>query len=154
VRGEVSDAWRPYKVRPQSDARGKRFETGTLAHELLAGFTAAVEYLGSVGWGLVREHERDLGQVFLDGLDATGWTLHGPPTMEGRVPTFGVSPAGESPSEAAARLGTAGFAVWDGNYYAVEVFRHLGLPEGAIRVGIVHTNTRDEVERLLTALPR
>ena len=50
------------------------------------------------------------------------------------------------------RLGIAGFAVWDGNYYAVEVFKHLGLPDGAIRVGIVHTNMEDEVDRLLEAM--
>ena len=150
----VSDGWRPYKVRPQSETPGRRFETGTLAHELLAGLTAAVEYLDAVGWGFVQEHERSLGRVFLDGLADTGWTLHGPPTMEGRVPTFCVSPAGESPSEAARRLAEARFAVWDGNYYAVEVFNHLGLPDGAIRIGIVHTNTLDEVERLLAALPR
>ena len=64
------------------------------------------------------------------------------------------SPPDESPAEAALRLGAAGFAVWDGNYYAVEVFKHLGLPEGAIRIGIVHTNMEDEVDRLLAAMPR
>jgi selenocysteine lyase/cysteine desulfurase len=47
----------------------------------------------------------------------------------------------------------AGFAVWHGNQYAVEVFEHLGLPDGAVRVGIVHTNMEDEVDRLLEALP-
>ncbi len=153
VRAELSDGWRPYKVRPASSAPGKRHETGTLPHELLCGFRAAVEYLAAVGWEFVRDQEHRLGELFLDGLPETGWALHGPATMEGRVPTFCVSPAGESPSEAATRLGEAGFAVWDGNYYAVEVFKHLGLPDGAIRVGIVHTNTREEVERLLAALP-
>ena len=74
--------------------------------------------------------------------------------MEGRVSTFCLSPPDESPAEAALRLGAAGFAVWDGNYYAVEVFKHLGLPEGAIRIGIVHTNMEDEVDRLLAAMPR
>ena len=78
----------------------------------------------------------------------------GPPTMEGRVSTFCVSPPDETPAEAATRLGAAGFAVWDGNYYAVEVFKHLGLDDGAIRIGIVHTNMEDEVDRLLAALPK
>ena len=55
--------------------------------------------------------------------------------------------------QVAARLGMAGFAVWHGNQYAVEVFEHLGLPDGAVRVGIVHTNMEDEVDRLLEALP-
>ena len=49
-------------------------------------------------------------------------------------------------------LGEAGFAVWHGNYYAVEVMKRLGLPDGAIRIGIVHYNTEDEVDRLLAEL--
>ncbi len=153
VRRQLSESWRPYKVRPQSNAAGQRHETGTLPHELLLGFVACVEYLHGVGWKFVNEHERKLGQRFLDGLP-DGWKLHGPPTMEGRVSTFCVSPPDETPAEAAARLGAAGFAVWDGNYYAVEVFKHLGLDEGAIRIGIVHTNMEDEVDRLLAALPK
>ena len=152
-RRRLLESWRPYKVRPQSDSAGRRHETGTLPHELLCGFVATVEYLHGVGWKFISEHEGRLGQSFLDGLPE-GWKLHGPPTMEGRVPTFALTPPDESPEDAAARLGAAGFAVWHGNYYAVEVMRHLGLPEGALRVGIVHTNTADEVERLLAALPR
>ena len=153
VRRELSTGWRPYKVRPQSDAPGRRHEIGTLPHELLCGFVACVDYLHGVGWKFISEHERRLGGRFLDGLP-DGWTLHGPPGMAGRVPTFCVSPPDETPAEAAARLAAAGFAVWDGNYYAVEVFKNLGLPDGAVRIGIVHTNTEDEVDRLLTALPR
>jgi selenocysteine lyase/cysteine desulfurase len=141
-------------VRPQSDSAGQRHETGTLAHELLCGFVATVEYLHGVGWEFINEHERKLGQQFLDGLP-DGWKLHGPPTMEGRVSTFALTPAdNESPEDAATRLGAAGFSVWHGNYYAVEVMKHLGLPDGAVRVGIVHTNMEDEVDRLLAALPR
>jgi selenocysteine lyase/cysteine desulfurase len=133
-------------------AAGPRHETGTLQHELLCGFIATVEYLHGVGWKFIGEHERKLGERFLNGLP-DGWTLHGPPTMDGRVSTFAVSPPNESPGDAAARLGAAGFAVWHGDNYAVEVFEHLGLPEGAVRIGIVHTNMEDEVDRLLEALP-
>ena len=68
-RRELLERWRPYKVRPAPTSPvGRRFETGTLAHELLAGFVAAVEYLRDVGWDFVLEHERELGQRFLDGL--------------------------------------------------------------------------------------
>jgi cysteine desulfurase family protein (TIGR01976 family) len=140
-------AWRPYKVRPSDSA----YETGTLAHELLAGFVAAVEYLEDVGWDFVTEHERELGQRFLDGVP-DDWTLHGIPSMDGRVSTFAITHAALSPEEAATRLGEHGFAVWHGNYYAVEIMKRLGLPEGALRIGIVHYNTVKEVERLLEAL--
>ncbi|HEY6028950.1 MAG TPA: aminotransferase class V-fold PLP-dependent enzyme, partial [Gaiellaceae bacterium] len=151
-RAELLGRLRPYKVRPAPDEPvGARFETGTLAHELLAGFVAAVDYLGSLDWGAVVAHERELGQRFLDGLPAA-CRLHGPATMEGRVPTFALTVEGRTPNEVARRLGERGIAVWDGNYYALEVMKALGLADGAVRVGIVHYNTADEVDLLLDSL--
>jgi selenocysteine lyase/cysteine desulfurase len=72
--------------------------------------------------------------------------------MEGRVPTFAITHPSLAPEEASRLLAELGFAVWDGNYYAVEIMRRLDLADGALRVGIVHYNTEDEVERLLAAL--
>ena len=151
-RRELWESWRPYKVRPSSDMPiGHRFETGTMAHELLAGFAAAVEYLDGVGWDFVLEHERELGQQFLDGLP-DAWTLHGIPSMDGRVPTFAITHSSVSPADASAYLGERGYATWHGNYYAVEIMQRLGLPDGAVRIGILHYNTADEVDGLLAAL--
>ena len=151
-RAELLGRLRPYKVRPAPDEPvGARFETGTLAHELLAGFVAAVDYLGSLDWDAVVAHERELGQRFLDGLPAS-CRLHGPATMEGRVPTFALTVEGRTPNEVARRLGERGIAVWDGNYYALEVMKALGLADGAVRVGIVHYNTAAEVDLLLDSL--
>jgi cysteine desulfurase family protein (TIGR01976 family) len=151
---ELLESWRPYKVRPADPFPiGHRYETGTLAHELLAGFAAAADYLGEVGWDFILEHERALGQRFLDGLP-DAWRLHGIPAMDGRVPTFGITHESLSPQEAATRLGEQGFAVWHGNYYAVEIMKRLGLDDGAVRIGIVHYNTEDEVDRLLEDLSR
>ncbi len=151
-RAELVASWRPYKVRPAPNAPvGRRFETGTLAHELLAGFTAAVEYIDSLGWDGIVAHERELGQRFLDGLPER-CTLYGVPTMDGRVSTFALTVEGRTPEQAAVALGERGFGVWHGDYYAVETMRRLGLEDGAVRVGIVHYNTADEVDRLLEAL--
>ena len=149
---DLLESWRPYKVRPAPDLPvGQRYETGTLAFELLAGFKAAVDYLHEIGWGFIREREDALGRQFLDGLP-DGWRLYGAPTMEGRVPTFAIRHESLLPRDAAERLGERGFAVWDGNYYAVEIMQRLGLDDGAVRIGIVHYNTADEVARLLAAL--
>jgi cysteine desulfurase family protein (TIGR01976 family) len=156
ARAELIEQWRPYKVRPAPvDPPGKRFETGTLAYELLAGFVAAVEYVESLGWQDIVAWERSLGEQFLAGLPSS-ITLHGLPGMDGRVPTFAFSVDGIPASEAAARLGERGFAVWHGNYYALEVMKRLGLEDdgGAVRVGFVHYNTAEEVERLLAELAR
>ena len=146
ARRELLDRWRPYKVRP---APG--YETGTAQHELLAGFVAAVAYLESVGLEAIVAHERELGEHFLAGLPE-GVTLYGRQTMDGRVPTFAITLDGLTPTEVAAHLGERGIFVWDGNYYAPEVMKRLGLQDGAVRIGIVHYNTAEEVERLLDEL--
>jgi cysteine desulfurase family protein (TIGR01976 family) len=151
-RREVLERWRPYKVRPAADEPvGHRFETGTLAHESLAGFTAAVEYIESLGWGAIQAHELELGQRFLDGLP-DAYRLYGLPSMEGRVPTFALTHPKRSPEELATRLGERDIATWPGNFYALEVMERLGLPEGTLRIGVVHYNTAEEVDRLLAAL--
>jgi cysteine desulfurase family protein (TIGR01976 family) len=153
-KSELLERWRPYKVRPAADEPlGHRFETGTLPHELLAGFVAAVEYVDSIGWEAIQAHERELGQRFLDGLPDS-CTLYGVKSMDGRVSTFAFNVEGRPPRAVAAHLGERGLAVWQGNYYAVEVMKRLGLDEGAVRAGIVHYNTADEVDRLLDELRR
>ena len=151
-KSELLERWRPYKVRPASDEPlGHRFETGTLPHELLAGFVAAVEYVDSIGWEAIQAHERELGERFLDGLPES-CTLYGVSSMDRRVSTFAFNVEGQSPRAVAERLGERNIAVWQGNYYAVEVMKRLGLDEGAVRAGIVHYNTADEVDRLLGEL--
>jgi cysteine desulfurase family protein (TIGR01976 family) len=152
ARTELLERWRPYKVRPASDTPlGHRFETGTMPHELLAGFVAAVRYIESVGYDAILAHERELGERFLAGLPDS-CTLYGLPTMESRVPTFCFNVDGLTPRAAATRLGERGLAVWQGNYYAVEVMERLGLPDGAVRAGFLHYNTAEEVDRLLAEL--
>ena len=152
-RAELLERWRPYKVRPApTEVLGRRFETGTLAHELLAGFVAAVEYVDSLGWPAIRTYERALGERFLAGLPER-CTLHGLPTMDGRVPTFAFTVDGHTPRAVAERLAEQEIAVWDGDYYAVEAIERLGLTSGgAVRAGFAHYNTAAEVDRLLSAL--
>jgi cysteine desulfurase family protein (TIGR01976 family) len=143
----------PYKVRPAANEPvGHRFEHGTQQHELLAGFVAAVEYLEELGWEAIVAHETALGQRFLDGLpDAV--ELYGLRAMQGRVPTFAFNLPGRTSEAVAHELAAREIAVWHGDYYAVEIMRHLDLVgTGAVRAGFVHYNTADEVDRLLAAL--
>jgi cysteine desulfurase family protein (TIGR01976 family) len=154
-RKDLIGAWRPYKVRPAADEPvGRRFELGTSQHELLAGFVAAVDYVDSIGWEAIQAHERALGERFLTGLP-DGVVLYGLPTMAGRVPTFCFDVPGRTSQEVAVHLADRHeVAVWWGNYYALETMRRLGLDEwmGAVRAGIVHYNTAEEVDRLLAGL--
>jgi cysteine desulfurase family protein (TIGR01976 family) len=149
---ELLESWRAYKVRPAANEPvGHRFELGTSQHELLAGFVAAVEYVASLGWDAIVGYERMLGERFLAALPENV-DLYGLRTMEGRVPTFCFNVHGHSPEAVARSLAEREVAVWHGDYYAVETMKHLGLDDGAVRAGIVHYNTEDEVDRLLDGL--
>jgi cysteine desulfurase family protein (TIGR01976 family) len=153
-REDLLRGWHAYKVRPSANEPvGRRFELGTSQHELLAGFVAAVDYVESLGWDAIVEYETTLGERFLDALPES-ITLHGLPTMEGRVSTFCFSVPGRTARSVAEHLAEREIAVWWGNYYALETMRRLGLDEddGAVRAGIVHYNTADEVDRLLAGL--
>jgi selenocysteine lyase/cysteine desulfurase len=152
VRRELAELWRPYKARPSaSTPTGRRFETGTLPYELLAGFSATIAYLDTVGgMTAVREYERMLGARFLEGLPETV-TLYGPSTMEGRVPTFLFNVDGVPAIEAAHRLAEIGIGLWYAdNWYCVALGPRL--PEQSLRAGIAHYNTEAEVDRLLDEL--
>jgi cysteine desulfurase family protein (TIGR01976 family) len=152
VREELGETWRAYKARPSpSTPLGRRFETGTLPYELLAGFRATIAYLESLGgMDVLRDYERDLGERFLAGLPP-GVVLYGPDGMERRVPTFLLNVEGV-PAEAAAReLASRGIGVWHAeNWYCVALADRL--PEQSLRVGLIHYNTAQEVDRLLTEL--
>ncbi len=145
-----------YKVRPApSDPPGK-WETGTQSFESLAGVTAAIEHIESVGWGAIQEHETALGERFLAGIEGMDHVrLWGVPEMnENRVATFAISVDGLHPDRVATTLRERGLYVWSGHYYAVNVMDRLGLMEsgGLVRIGFVHYNTADEVDRVLDVL--
>lgn len=101
----------------------------------------------------VSAYEADLMRLLLDGLAAIpAVSMVGRPAR--RTPTVALTVAGRSPDEVAKALGADGFCVWSGDYYAAELMQALGLATGggAVRVGLVHYNTADEVARFLEAL--
>ncbi|HEX2414332.1 MAG TPA: cysteine desulfurase-like protein [Thermoleophilaceae bacterium] len=160
IRADLAESLPADRVRPANEhPPGHRFETGTQSHEAIAGAVAAIDYLSSLGDGdldtaftRIEAHERALTERFLDGLpDAVA--LYGMPGARDRTPTFCFGIGGYEPRELAERLAERGLYVWDGNYYALEPMRALGLEEnGAVRAGFLHYTTEAEVDRLLEAL--
>jgi cysteine desulfurase family protein (TIGR01976 family) len=153
ARAEVAAGWRPYKVRPApTEPIGARFETGTQPYEQLAGFTEALGYWESVDApGAGHVWARTLGERFLAGLPA-GIELIGPPTMDGRVPTFLLRFGDREAAPISDALVARGF-----NVTASESFYCLGLQpligsRKAVRVGLFHYTTEAEVDGLLGAL--
>jgi selenocysteine lyase/cysteine desulfurase len=106
----------------------------------------------------IRDYERGLAEQLIAGLlDIPGLTFYGisdPARFEQRTPTVAVRIDGHTPRQLAEFLGQRGIFTWDGNYYALNLSERLGVEEsgGMLRIGLVHYNTAEEVERLLAAL--
>jgi cysteine desulfurase family protein (TIGR01976 family) len=153
-RAEVIEQWRPYKARPApASPLGRRFETGTLPYELLAGFNATIGYLESIGgFAAIVPYERSLGQRFLDGL-GPAVSVYGLQGMDGRVPTFLVNVEGVAAVDVAGRLAAAQIGVWaHDSWYSLGLYKRLGYEDKAVRIGFIHYNTGEEIDRLHEAL--
>jgi cysteine desulfurase family protein (TIGR01976 family) len=166
---------RPYKVRPAPDSLPDRWETGTQVQELIAGIGAAVDYLAELGrrcdpaakdrrsallaaYRATRQHEMALLSRLIEGLLAIpGLRFFGisdPKQFHQRCSTVSIRLANYTPTEIATFLGERGIFTWDGNYYALNLTERLGVEAvgGLLRIGLVHYNTLEEVDRLLAAL--
>jgi cysteine desulfurase family protein (TIGR01976 family) len=170
---------RPYKVRPLADAAPNRWEWGTLNHECIAGITACVEYVADLGrrvhpeartrrtaivaaFEAIRRYERHLMERLIDGLGKipklTIYGITDPTCFDWRCPTIALRVIDQTkdttPLALATKLGDLGFFTWDGNYYALNLTERLNVETsgGFLRIGLVHYNTIEEVDRLLLAL--
>ena len=166
-RSEVLDAVDAYKIRAAPDTSPDKWETGTQNFESLAGVAAAVDYIASLGTGQTRRdqlrsaveqigaYEQSLSDRFLGGIaNIPGVTMYGRGVSHGRTPTFAIAVDGRQPDAVAKTLGDQGIFVWSGDYYAVEVMSRLGVADtgGLVRIGFVHYNTVEEVDRVLGSL--
>jgi cysteine desulfurase family protein (TIGR01976 family) len=167
--------FKPYKVRPAPDTLPDRWETGTQVQELIAGIGAAVDYVAEVGrrsdpnvvdrrsalqaaYRVTRQHEMALlaklipALLVIPGLRFYGIT--DPQRFNDRCSTVSVRIGDHHPTDIAKFLGDRGIFTWDGNYYAMNLAERLGVQDkgGFLRIGLVHYNTAEEVDRLLAAL--
>ncbi len=165
----------PYKVRPLTNVVPFRWEHGTLNHECIAGITACVDYIADLGrqanpeaktrraaiesaYAAIHAHERGLLERLMSGIKKIkGAKIYGitdPARTDERCATLAVRIEGHPPLELATKLGERGIFTWDGNYYALNLTEHLDVEKsgGFLRIGLVHYNTLEEVDRLLAAL--
>ena len=156
----------PHKLLPSTDAVPERFELGTLPYELLAGTTAAVDFLAGLdpdatgtrrerltaGMTAVEKHEDRLRRRVEDGLAALpGVVVHS--RALARTPTLLLSFSDRDSRDAYRFLAGLGVNAPAGTFYALEASRRLGLGDsGALRVGIAPYTDDDDVDRLLAGL--
>ncbi len=173
-RRELLEDLPAYKVRPAPETLPDRWMTGTQNFECIAGVSGALDYLFDLtnqlagvtstsrhsleqGFGVIEEFERVQGTRLMQGLNTLPsvkvWGITDPRRFHERVPTFSFTHRKRSPLEIAQFLGERGIFVWHGNFYALPLTEALGLePAGMVRVGLLHYNTPDEVDRLIEAM--
>src|SRR6266568_2017799 len=167
--------FKPFKVRPAPETLPDRWETGTQVQELIAGIAAAVDYLAELGrhcdsavkgrrealraaYRATHRHEMELFVRLVRELQETrGVRIFGitdPQRFEERCSTLSFRLGNHNPTEIATFLGERGIFTWDGNFYALNLSERLEVEQkgGVSRVGLVHYNTAEEVDRLLAAL--
>src|SRR6195256_4315198 len=169
------EKFKPYKVRPATNTSPECWETGTQVQELIAGIAAAVDYIAELGrhcdvtvknrreallaaYRATRRYETGLVTRLIAGLRTIpGMRIFGitdAKRFDERCSTLSFRLGDHNPTEIAAFLGERGIFTWDGNFYALNLSERLGVEQrgGVLRVGLVHYNTAEEVERLLAAL--
>lgn len=170
----------PYKLRPSTNLLPGKWMTGTQNHEGIVGAVAAVEYLASLdgqsgrdgcnessgssrrlrldkAFSRIKDHELELSAEFLEGVAAIpALSVHGITDAErlsSRVPTFSMTHEAHSPSQMADQLAEQGIFAWAGNHYALPFTEAAGLePGGTLRIGALHYNSSEEIQRLLKCL--
>jgi cysteine desulfurase family protein (TIGR01976 family) len=184
-RYDLLDELFAYKVRPASDSLPTKFETGTQNHEAIAGLLGTLEYFEWLGkefgkdlaaplgaryqgrallfkqaLAAIKTYEKDLSRALIKAIqDVPGTTIYGlsdPLRSDERAPTLAFRLGDKAPRLIAEEMDKDGIFVWDGNYYALEVTRRLGVEDkgGMVRVGAVHYNTVDEIARFGKSLAR
>lgn len=161
----------PYKVRPAPDTIPDRWMTGTQSFECIVGSLAAIEYMASIAsdpeasfrerlcqsFAAIEQYEQKLSDRLLEGFAAIpGLNVFGsdqPGRADERVATFSITLDAMETRELAQRLCDRGHFVWHGHYYALQFSECLGNePGGMVRIGALHYNTVEEVDRLLRDL--
>ncbi len=170
---------RAYRVRPAGDRSPDKWETGTKNHEGMAGAAAAIDYIADLGyeyggapatasrreklraaWPVIHAYEQALIERLLNGLQViNGVRVYGITDRydwEKRVATISIRKEGTTPLELATALGEQNIFAWDGNFYAQALSERLGVEPsgGLLRLGMVHYNTLDEVDRCLEVIER
>lgn len=172
-RPELLTALSAYKVNPAADSLPEKWMTGTQNHECIAGVLAAVEYLADLGrqfepgadrraalaaaFRQITQYERLLCEQLVAGLKKLSkirlWGIADPKRFGQRVPTLSITHRERPAIALAEHLASRGIFAWHGNFYAWELSHALEQePEGLLRLGLLHYNTAEEVERVVSAL--
>lgn len=166
-RKALLEKYQPYKVEPAPTFAPNCWETGTLNFEALSAFSNTIDYIASLGEGNtlraklesaynnIHQYEESLANYFLNRLKAfPSIELYGNATTDNRTATFALRFSNVEPGKIAAHLGEHEIYTWNGHLYADKLTDALGVTQkgGILRVGLMHYNTKEEIDKFFTAL--
>lgn len=168
-----------YKARPVPDSLPEKWEIGTLNHEGMAGFISAVDYISEIAvkyggkerssprreklkkaFEVIRSYESELSIELLDRLSNIKnlriYGIKNKSKLNQRVPVFSMRKEGKHPEEMAKILASENIFCWNGHFFAIELVKRLGLEEkgGFLRIGLVHYNTIEEIEKFISIVEK
>lgn len=170
-RRKLLEELQPAKLRPSPNQLPWRWMTGTQNHEGIAGVAAAVKYLAGLAsesqsslrdnlvaaFQEIEVHENVLTTKLLNAFAELPqfrlWGIGDSSRLNERVPTFSFTHNEKTPQEIAQQLASKGIYAWAGNHYALPFTEAVGLePHGTLRIGALHYNTEEEIDRLMQEL--
>jgi cysteine desulfurase family protein (TIGR01976 family) len=163
----------PYKLRPSPNSIPGRWMTGTQNHPCIAGLTAAIDYIASLDPSNAPSRSQRLNHAFqwiqqveserisqlLEGLGKLPhvklYGIKNPQDTSRRAPTLAFQIHGLDSHAAAEKLAEQAICAWHGNYYALPLSTALKTePQGMVRLGCMHYNTEEEIDRTLHAIAK
>jgi len=139
----------------QPDFLPDKFESGTMNTMGISGLKAGVEFIQKTGTKKIREHELQLGEVFLKGLKKIPEVkIVGPADLKEQVPTFSITAGDRDLGQLSYQLDEKyNIMTRSGLHCAPLAHQTLGtFPEGSLRFSIGYFNTLQEIEFTLDAL--
>jgi cysteine desulfurase family protein (TIGR01976 family) len=154
------------KLLPSTSNVPEKFEFGTLPYEIMAGATAAIDFIAELAPGngktrrekivnsmnALEAYEEEL-LVYMESQikSLPGVTMYG--HAKHRTPTLYFSFANHVSADIYKAMVAKKVNVPAHNFYALEVSRKLGLgDDGALRAGLAPYSTREDVDRLVSGL--
>ena len=129
-----------------------KFEAGTPDYVATHGLATAIDYINSVGFDAIQQHEQELTHYCMEQLQTIdGMKIYGPAEGRDAVVSFNVGDIHHL--DMGTLLDRLGIAVRTGHHCAQPLMDRLGI-SGIVRASFALYNTKEEIDALVAGIRR